>query len=392
MLLATDSQPAVVREVVLSPDNIERVKGIVDRHRYRVRRGTVGSLTIRPDDADIAANYLMHRFFRGTATVAFHDGSADIVASLPFLAGRRYLNVSATLVDTTAIPAVRRVRVGRVSLPDWMTEAAMPRVMDSLRRTPELRAGLDALRSVRFFRHATHVSYQWDGVPDDVRAQMVSEADRKRLRLAQDQLRTVLIAAHAGPNATLSEVLVPLMQHAARRSVDGDAVAENRAALLVAMFHVMRKSLKLVVPEAVHWPRPPRQSVTLDGREDFAKHFAVSAAISAYADTALADAIGLYKEVEDSRTGSGFSFNDLAADRAGTRFGELAATPDTAGSLQSRVAAGLRDADLMPPWQDLPESLPEAEFKRRFGGVEAPAYRAQMDEIERRVARLPVLH
>ena len=68
----------------------------------------------------------------------------------------------------------------------------------------------------------------------------------------------------------------------------------------------------------------PPQNVTLDGREDFAKHFIVSAAIAAFADTALADAIGLYKEIDDARYGSGFSFNDIAADRAGTKFGEKA--------------------------------------------------------------------
>ena len=45
----------------------------------------------------------------------------------------------------------------------------------------------------------------------------------------------------------------------------------------------------------------------------------------------LSDVIGLYKEIEDSRGGSGFSFNDIAADRAGTRFGEKAvASEDSA--------------------------------------------------------------
>ena len=40
---------------------------------------------------------------------------------------------------------------------------------------------------------------------------------------------------------------------------------------------------------------------------------------------ALAQAIGLAKEVADARAGSGFSFNDMAANLAGTRFGETGA-------------------------------------------------------------------
>lgn len=389
-LLATDDHPAVVRAVALAPDHVERVKDIVDRHRYRVARGTVGSLTVRSDDADVLANYVAHRFFRGSATVAFDDGSADLRASVPLGWGRRHLNLSATLVDTGGMPAVRNLGLGRIAVPDGLTAAALPAALALLRQTPEVRAGLDALRTVRLFRDAVHITYRWDGLPDDIRSQMVDVEDRERLRRAQAHLRDVLIASRAGTQASLPDILVPLMRHAAERSVRGDPVAENRAAILVAMFHALRKSLKLVVPEAVHWVRPPRQFVTLDGRPDLAQHFLVSAAIAAYADTALADAVGVYKELEDSRTGSGFSFDDLAADRSGTRFGERAAASESAATLQSRVSGGLGEADLMPHWRDLPASLPAAEFQRRFGGVDTPAYRRLTDEIDRRVAALSV--
>ena len=116
----------------------------------------------------------------------------------------------------------------------------------------------------------------------------------------------------------------------------------------------------------------------------------MSAAIAALAGTALADAVGLYKEIDDSRGGSGFSFNDIAADRAGTRFGERAVAAGQAAPLQTRVAAGLRESDILPATDDLPEFMPEAEFKARFGGVDGPGYRDMMKEIERRVAALPL--
>jgi hypothetical protein len=34
--------------------------------------------------------------------------------------------------------------------------------------------------------------------------------------------------------------------------------------------------------------------------------------------------------------------------------------------------------------------MSEAEFKRRFGGVDAPAYQRMMREIDARIAALPV--
>ena len=45
----------------------------------------------------------------------------------------------------------------------------------------------------------------------------------------------------------------------------------------------------------------------------------------------------------------------------------------------------------MPPCRDLPYPLPQPLFRQRFGGVDAPAYRAMMQEIEQRVAALRVL-
>jgi hypothetical protein len=44
----------------------------------------------------------------------------------------------------------------------------------------------------------------------------------------------------------------------------------------------------------------------------------------------------------------------------------------------------------MPATQDLPGFMPEAEFNRRFGGIDAPEYQKMMAEIERRVAALPL--
>jgi len=104
----------------------------------------------------------------------------------------------------------------------------------------------------------------------------------------------------------------------------------------------------------------------------------------------LADAVGPYKEIEDSRGGSGFSFNDIATNRAGTRFGEYAANPALAQKLQRQLSMGIGEKDIMPATDDLPESLPEKEFLKRFGGIGAPPYKKMMADIERRIAALPL--
>jgi hypothetical protein len=45
----------------------------------------------------------------------------------------------------------------------------------------------------------------------------------------------------------------------------------------------------------------------------------------------------------------------------------------------------------MPDVADLPEFMPEAEFKRRYGGIGGPGYNDMMATIEARVASRPLL-
>ena len=129
-------------------------------------------------------------------------------------------------------------------------------------------------------------------------------------------------------------------------------------------------------------------NITLAGRHDLAQHFVISAALAAWAGEPVADAIGLYKELEDARQGSGFSFVDLAADRAGTRFGEtLLRDPD---QLMAAMRNDFLDKHLLPEVADLPESLHQPEFTRRFDSPDSPQFKALAAEIERRLDTLPL--
>jgi hypothetical protein len=182
----------------------------------------------------------------------------------------------------------------------------------------------------------------------------------------------------------------PLFQLAKYRSNKGEAVAENRAVILVLTFYVNQRDLNKIIPQSKTWPRVTLRTVTLNDRDDFPKHYLISAMLAAYAGTPLADAVGLFKEIEDSRGGSGFSFNDIAADRAGTRMGELAIGNEQRAKKIQMLMAAAKESDIMPVTTDLPEFMPEAEFKRRFGGTQGESYRQMMGEIEHRVAALPI--
>jgi hypothetical protein len=392
-LLAIERTPRLDRAVVLTPAHVERAKRIIQGQSLRrMRAGSLQSIRLRTEDVDTAANYLAGLYAKGSAHVQLEDGAARFLLSVPLppsapLSG--YVNVSGLLVQTIDLPRLESVRVGKLPLPDVLSNWLLERALERLRTHPQRPVPVDALRTVRFSRHSMGVIYTWDSaLPQQLRASISGENDVERLRPYQTLLADQARAFGRGP-VSLAVLLHPMMRLAQTRSANGEAAAENRAALLVLTFHVLGERLSRVVPQAATWPRPAWQRVTLSGRSDLAKHFMVSAAIAAHADTALADAVGLYKEVEDARGGSGFSFDDLAADRAGARFGETATKqPD---ALQRRLRAGVTEADVMPAVADLPSGMTQAQFLARFGGIGAPAYQAMIEEIELRVSALPVL-
>ena len=389
LLFALELAPRVDRPVVLTPEHVGRAKALLDGHRYRVRPGTLASARVRADDVDVAANYLARRFLDGSAVVTLQQGRADVRLSLALGARPTYLNAAASLVETAGVPGVQGLRVGALRIPDPVTELLVRIALVVLQRDPQARVLVNSLQMVRMSAEEVSVVYRWSGgFHRDVQAVVLSEEDRQRLRHLQGFLAHWVQSAD-GRDPSLPGMLQALLVEARGRAAERDAVAENRAALLVGMFHVLGRSPRVLIPEARVWPRVPSRTVTLDGRADLAKHFMVSAVIAAHADTALADVVGLYKELQDARGGSGFSFPDLAADRAGTRFGDRAvADSASAARLQELAGGGWRDDGLMPAWRDLPEGLQEEVFRQRFGGQDTDAYREVTKEIERRLDAL----
>ncbi len=255
--------------------------------------------------------------------------------------------------------------------------------------TDEGKLATDVVKRVTLLDAQVRIFYEWrDDTPERLRAALVPRADQDRMKAYSDRLVEITAKAGSVQSISLTQLMSPMFALAKQRTATGDATKENRAAIVTLAFYSIGRGLSAIIPAAKDWPAPRALRVTLNGRDDFPQHFLVSAAIAAEAGSPLADAIGLYKEVEDSRGGSGFSFNDIAADRAGTRFGELAVKAPQ--KLQTTLAAGVHERDFMPDVSDLPEFMQEAEFKKRYGGVSAPAYSKMMANIEARVAARPL--
>ncbi len=390
LALAIEGNPRVPPRDDVSPADIDRAVALARMHDPRAAvPGQLRRVPLRERDIDLLLSHAARRFVAANTRVRLKPGQLLVQASVAAPFGR-WLNIELGLRQTVALPQVDRLRVGRLPLPSAL---ALP-----LLRAFAVRHGVqaDALLAVHWIERVIFaedrmlLSYRIG--PDTVkrlRAALVAPVDQQRLRAYTERLAAVTHGVD-GEEVSLAEMLPPLLTLAAARSAaGGDAAEENRAALLTLTFFANHRPLGLMVPTAYDWPRPRPLYVTLQGRHDFALHFLVSALVAAEAGTPLSDAVGLWKELSDAkRGGSGFSFNDLAADRAGTRFGELAVRDPA--RLHARVAAGMGEADFMPDASDLPEFLPEREFVARYGGVGGAAYNRLLADIEARLDALPV--
>jgi hypothetical protein len=393
LYLAIDLEPTVRRAAEITPSNIERAKQVLDQNDPRkLRTGSRRSITFNQQDLDVAANYLAHFYANGGARLILNNRKAELAASLrpPQIPVIFYFNVTAKLTGWSPLPRLDELRVGRLVIPGLIADWLMTQTMVQLLGKEAVDAAVQTIKQVDLKQGQLNVVYEWSSnLPETLRRAAFTVDDQERLRTYQERL-TLISNAPKDKNVSLAELLVALFELAEVRSRQGNPVAENRAVILVLALYANGKPLGTILPAAKDWPRPTKQTVTLDGRDDLSKHFIVSAAIAAKAGAPLSDAVGVYKEIEDSRGGSGFSFNDIAADRAGTRLGEYAANPALAQKVQRQLSAGVGEKDIMPKTADLPEFMPEKEFLRRYGGVDAPPYKKMMAEIERRVAALPL--
>jgi hypothetical protein len=126
---------------------------------------------------------------------------------------------------------------------------------------------------------------------------------------------------------------------------------------------------------------------TMRGRADWAKHFFVSAHLVALAGSETARSAGLVKEMVDAHGGSGFSFADMAANRAGIVFAHaLLSNRLTLDDIVQRFSVEA----FLPPIDDLREQLGAKEFYKDYGGLADERLAAELSRIEARITALPI--
>ncbi len=390
--LAIEDQPMVQRDVQLTPNQVQRAKTLFLEHDLRtLQNGEVKTVTISQQDLSLASNYLVHLLGHGGSVVTVTDGYlvSKVTVRLPKNPVGEYINVGLGLAQTRDLPQLVHLRIGRLEIPIWIAEKGLQFALNQAYTETGSPIASEVIHHVAIHRNQIQITYQWDAnITDVVRNVLVSAEDQERLKAYHQRLTQVTANIRTRSTVSLVTLIQPLFALAQERSKTGDAIQENRAVVLVLSDYINGRGLRRLAPDSEHWPQPVRHKVTLAGRKDFSQHFIISAALSMEGGNLVSNAIGLMKEVADSRGGSGFSFTDLGADKAGTRFGQHVTSQSSASDLQQRLARLTHEQDFMPEVSDLPEGLSESEFVQRFGGMDSPRYNQLIAKIDRRVASL----
>ena len=194
-------------------------------------------------------------------------------------------------------------------------------------------------------------------------------------------------------DAGFAKLMETAFDFAADNSRGTDPVLPNRAAILALGVILGEERVAEVAKREIDIKRQPefvalRQRITLYGRHDLSRHFWVSAALAVLSDETRAMTVGIAKELMDSTPGgSGFSFIDLTADRAGTLFTAAATRDeDSARAIHALIRGGVVISDFVPDSLDLPEGLSRDEFEVNYGGLGGKGTMKVVEEIRRRLA------
>ncbi len=391
-IYATDNTPSITNTWHLTSQDIRRAKEIVGTTRLR-RRG-VKKLVLNEKDLNIAASYILKPFVNAYSKISLGADKINFTFSikLPNNLLGNYVNINFALFKQQDFPQIRNLSFGKLAIAD---EFAGP-VIENIIKHSQLNQYFILLG-----KHLKGIAIKPDQIvityfmtpASYIEAQnfLLAHAEKSNLfAVYQRKLNDVLRTHNRRTRLSLADLLKPLFQLASQRSTPETAIEENRAIIYIVSAYVNSRELfKFLSYDRRR--RPIIYRVYLYGRTDLAQHFMALAAITSSGSTYLAHLLGLEKEIFDSKKGSGFSFVDLAADRAGMYFGKMAtSSSENALKFQKAMAEIENYRAFMPEARDLPERMDEKEFKARFQSVYSPTYQSVLRKIDARIKASPL--
>ena len=396
VLFGVGDQPDL--EVGWSPTRADLVRAKNILHEgSKTKPDEIGVIELSEADLNLAGNYLLNRYCKSAANLRFKNDELRFLVTLMLPENRlgKYLNISFRLgnIEGNELPVITKFKAGKLLLPAKLASWVIDAIIQHSSLNEYFILATRPLKAVKIDAQKLTITY-YPNKAMLLRARnfLTHTSDNAILSIYQQKLAAVVAKHDPNWRLSLAELMRPLFELAYQRSTLETAIAENRAVIATINDYVNKEATKKLFSTPDLTPVTGEQfPAFLYKRIDLAQHFIGSAALTASVNQQASQIAGEEKELSDANSGSGFSFIDLTADKAGTRFGEMAtSSPENARKMQ-RVMSRIKDySDFMPDPRDLPEHMNESVFKQRFESVNSPVYQEIVKKIDARIAATPI--
>ncbi len=340
----------------------------------------------------------------GKAHAQLRDGTVELDLSLDIPLGSpfgRYINSRGIyrleIQDGNLEFRPDQLKIGRLQLPEFLLGSLGDYVVATAGKDKNANAVIASIDRLRFTGQKMEAAYKSESLREELKRAFHHYLGETAEVVGATSVHTRHLVESAadlpGGDQQFSAFLRTAFKFAQERSLEGkDPIVENRAAIVALAIVLGHPGVEAFVGDVTDdrlkvEVQRYRGRIALRGRRDWTRHFFVSAGLALTLNSRVSDGAGLFKEeIDSAEGGSGFSFSDLLADRAGVRFA-VAATRnrDAAERMQELLANRFSIDDIFPPAGDLPEGLRDAAFQQEFGGVDGSGYNQVLAEIERRL-------
>lgn len=380
----------------LSQDDMVRAKKIL-HEGSKTRPDELGTIELSKDDLNLAANYLLNRYSKSAVQISLKENKLKFIVTMTLPENKigKYLNITFRLgnLNGNPLPSITKFKAGILLLPASLAGYIIDIVIRHSSLNEYFILATRPVKAVKIDSEKITITYFSNQETLAQARSFLTRSDNNPVRdIYQQKLADII--AHHDPKwrLSLADLLKPLFELAYQRSTLETAIEENRMIITVINDYVNKQETQRFLSVLTSkWGTDQHYSAFLYKRIDLAQHFMGSAAITASVNGQISQVMGEEKELRDAESGSGFSFVDLAADKAGTYFGEMAtSSPDTARHIQ-KAMSGIKDySDFMPDPRDLPESMDHPEFIKRYQAVNSMAYQEILRQIDLRIMAAPI--
>ncbi|MCK5831821.1 MAG: hypothetical protein KAH20_16120 [Methylococcales bacterium] len=388
LLFTIENTPITRDNIQLTHKDIQNVLKTINKSSLKEQK----TLKLSEKNLNIALSYLLNHYLHSTSKITVEQKQLDFKIALLLSNNyfRKYLNFNFKLTKQDGYPIINQLKIGKIGIADKFAGQILEKI---IKHTPLKEYYILAAQHTKDINISRDrfltVSYIPPSDIDLKNKLSLNNRNFQSILLYQHQI-TIIIAQHNPKwRLSLAELFQPLFKQAYQRSTPETATSENRAVLIAISTYVNKSEIQTYIPFDISPSTQKQYPASLYKRPDMAKHFMASAVLAATGAETLATMLGQHKELDDAKHGSGFSFIDLAGDRAGLKFGKMAVTSPAKARKLQYIISNIKDyKSFMPEVRDLPENMNDIEFKNNFESISSEKYQDMLSKIDKRISSL----